>query len=108
MARATGAVPESFTVTVAQPERLAEQAQKMDDAKLVGAIDSLSAAVAAMREGDDPRLTLEVALLKVAMPSLDSSREALAAPHRVAGVPVDWRRARGVVLSRRGQRWGRR
>ncbi len=77
VARATGAVPESFTVTVAQPERLAEQAKKMDDAKLMGAIDSLSAAVAAMREGDDPRLTLEVALLKVATPSLDSSREAL-------------------------------
>ena len=77
VARATGQVPESFTVTVAQPERLAEQAKQMDDAKLVGAIDSLSAAVAAMREGDDPRLTLEVALLKVATPSLDSSREAL-------------------------------
>jgi DNA polymerase III subunit gamma/tau len=77
VARATGEVPESFTVTVAQPERLADQAQAMDDAKLVGAIDSLSAAVAAMREGDDPRLTLEVALLKVATPSLDSSREAL-------------------------------
>lgn len=75
--RATGEVPESFTVTVAQPERLAEQAKQMDDAKLVGAIDSLSSAVAAMREGDDPRLTLEVALLKVATPSLDSSREAL-------------------------------
>jgi DNA polymerase-3 subunit gamma/tau len=77
VARATGEVPESFTVTVAQPERLAEQAKGIDDAKLVGAIDSLSAAVAAMREGDDPRLTLEVALLKVATPSLDSSREAL-------------------------------
>jgi DNA polymerase-3 subunit gamma/tau len=77
VARATGEVPESFTVTVAQPERLAEQAKAMDDAKLVGAIDSLSGAVAAMREGDDPRLTLEVALLKVATPSLDSSREAL-------------------------------
>ena len=77
VARATGQVPESFTVTVAQPERLAEQAKAVDDAKLVGAIDSLSAAVAAMREGDDPRLTLEVALLKVATPSLDSSREAL-------------------------------
>jgi DNA polymerase-3 subunit gamma/tau len=77
VARATGQVPESFTVTVAQPERLAEQAKKMDDAKLVGAIDALSNAVAAMREGDDPRLTLEVALLKVATPSLDSSREAL-------------------------------
>jgi DNA polymerase III subunit gamma/tau len=77
VARATGQVPESFTVTVAQPERLAGQAQGIDDAKLVGAIDSLSAAVAAMREGDDPRLTLEVALLKVSTPSLDSSREAL-------------------------------
>src|SRR5215204_1421535 len=77
VARATGSVPESFTVTVAQPERLAEQAKSMDDAKLVGAIDSLSAAVAAMREGDDPRLTLEVALLKVTSPSLDSSRAAL-------------------------------
>jgi DNA polymerase-3 subunit gamma/tau len=75
--RATGEVPESFTVTVAQPERLAGQAKAIDDAKLVGAIDALSAALAAMREGDDPRLTLEVALLKVATPSLDSSREAL-------------------------------
>ena len=77
VARATGEVPESFTVTVAQPERLAGQAKGIDDAKLMGAIEALSAAVAAMREGDDPRLTLEVALLKVATPSLDASREAL-------------------------------
>ena len=77
VARATGEVPDSFTVTVAQPERLAEQAKAVDDAKLMGAIDALSAAVAAMREGDDPRLSLEVALLKVATPSLDASREAL-------------------------------
>ena len=70
-------MPESFTVTVAQPERLAEQAKSIEDAKLMGAIDALSGAVAGMREGDDPRLTLEVALLKVATPSLDSSREAL-------------------------------
>ncbi|HEX2359574.1 MAG TPA: DNA polymerase III subunit gamma/tau [Solirubrobacterales bacterium] len=75
--RATGEVPESFTVTVAQPERLAEQAERVDDAKLMGAIDALSTAVANMREGDDPRLSLEVALLKVARPTLDSSREAL-------------------------------
>jgi DNA polymerase-3 subunit gamma/tau len=77
VARATGEVPESFTVTVAQPDRLAEQAKSIEDAKLMGAIDALSGAVAGMREGDDPRLTLEVALLKVATPSLDSSREAL-------------------------------
>jgi DNA polymerase-3 subunit gamma/tau len=77
VARATGEVPESFTVTVAQPDRLAGQAKEIGDAQLIGAIDSLAAAVAAMREGDDPRLSLEVALLKVATPSLDSSREAL-------------------------------
>ena len=77
VARATGEVPESFTVTVAQPERLAEQAERVDDAKLMGAIDALSTAVANMREGDDPRLSVEVALLKVATPSLDSSRDAL-------------------------------
>ena len=77
VARTTGAVPESFTVTVAQPDRLAEQAGAVGDAKLMSAIDALSAAVAGMREGDDPRLSLEVALLKVARPSLDSSREAL-------------------------------
>ena len=77
VARATGEVPESFTVTVAQPQRLAEQAERIEEAKLMGAIDSLSAAVAAMREGDDPRLSLEVALLKVARPSLDASQEAL-------------------------------
>jgi DNA polymerase-3 subunit gamma/tau len=77
VARATGEVPESFTVTVAQPERLAGQAKSIDDAKLMGAIEALSGAVAGMREGDDPRLTLEVALLKVATPSLDASREAL-------------------------------
>jgi DNA polymerase-3 subunit gamma/tau len=77
VARATGEVPDSFTVTVAQPERLAGQAKGIDDAKLMGAIEALSGAVAAMREGDDPRLTLEVALLKVATPSLDASREAL-------------------------------
>jgi DNA polymerase III subunit gamma/tau len=75
--RATGEVPESFTVTVAQPERLAGQAEKIGDAQLMAGIDALSAAVANMREGDDPRLSLEVALLKVATPSLDSSREAL-------------------------------
>ena len=77
VARATGDVPESFTVTVSQPDRLAAQAESIGDATLMGGIDALSVAVANMREGDDPRLSLEVALLKVAQPSLDSSREAL-------------------------------
>ncbi len=77
VARATGEVPDSFTVTVAQPDRLAEQAGRIGEAKLMGAIDALSVAGANMREGDDPRLSLEVALLKVTRPALDSSQEAL-------------------------------
>ena len=85
VARATGEVPESFTVTVAQPDRLAEQAGRIGEAKLMGAIDALSTAIANMREGDDPRLSLEVALLKVASPALDSSQEALLAADRVSG-----------------------
>ncbi len=82
VARATGEVPESFTVTVAQPDRLAEQAGRIGEAKLMGAIDALSTATANMREGDDPRLSLEVALLKVTSPALDSSQEALLAADR--------------------------
>ncbi|MGZ5340702.1 MAG: DNA polymerase III subunit gamma/tau [Solirubrobacterales bacterium] len=75
--RTTGELPDSFSVTVSEPDRLREQAARIDDATIIGAIDALSAAIANIREGDDPRLSLEVALLKVARPSLDSSREAL-------------------------------
>ena len=75
--RATGEVPESFTMTATEPERLVDQAGRLGDAKLIGTIDALSAAIAAMREGDDPRFSLEVALMRVAQPRLDSSREAL-------------------------------
>jgi DNA polymerase-3 subunit gamma/tau len=75
--RATGEVPEAFTVTTAEPERVTEQAGRIGDARLIGAIDSLSAAIGGMREGDDPRFSLEVALIRVAEPRLDPSREAL-------------------------------
>ena len=73
----TGEIPDSFSVTVSEPDRLREQAGRIPDASIIGAIDALSAAIANIREGDDPRLSLEVALLKVARPSLDSSHEAL-------------------------------
>jgi DNA polymerase-3 subunit gamma/tau len=75
--RATGEVPEAFTVTTAEPERLTEQAGRIGDARLIGAIDSLSAAIGGMREGDDPRFSLEVALIRVAEPRLDPSQAAL-------------------------------
>ena len=61
----------------------------------MGAIEALSGAVAAMREGDDPRLTLEVALLKVATPSLDCVARGAAAPDRVSRISTQrWRGGR--------------
>ncbi|HSJ17100.1 MAG TPA: DNA polymerase III subunit gamma/tau [Solirubrobacterales bacterium] len=77
--RTAGTVPDAFTVTPAQDERLREQAERIGDIAAVRAIDALSAAQSAIREwGDDPRAALELALLKAARPDVDPSREALA------------------------------
>jgi len=75
--KTTGGIPASFTVTAADPSRLAAQAEALGEAKLVGAIDVLSNAISAMRAGDDPRFSLEIALLRIAEPRIDPSREAL-------------------------------
>jgi hypothetical protein len=48
------------------------------DAVLVRGIDELSAALTLIREGDDARTALELALLKTARPDADPSGEALA------------------------------
>ncbi len=76
--RTAEAVPESFSVTAAHADRLREQASRLSDLTLVRAIDELSAAMSAIREGDDARMTIELALLKATRPDLDPSREALA------------------------------
>ena len=76
--RTIGEAPDAFTVTAADPERLRSQAEAMSDLGLGRAVDTLSAALAAIREGDEPRMTVELALLRAARPQLDPSREALA------------------------------
>jgi DNA polymerase-3 subunit gamma/tau len=76
--RTVGAAPDSFTVTAAEPERLRAQAASISDLALGRSVDVLSKALADIREGDEPRMTVELALLRCARPSLDPSREALA------------------------------
>ncbi|HYU61693.1 MAG TPA: DNA polymerase III subunit gamma/tau [Solirubrobacterales bacterium] len=76
--RTAGTVPDAFSVTAAQEERLREQAERLGDQTLVRAIDELSAALSAIREGDDAHMALELAVLRAARPDLDPSREALA------------------------------
>jgi DNA polymerase-3 subunit gamma/tau len=74
-------VPDSLPVTDEARERLREQANQMPVATIVRLIDLLAVAVDDMRQGGDPRLPLELALVKVTRPGADLSREALA--HRI-------------------------
>ncbi len=71
-------VPDAIALAVADPERLRESAAEFSDLGLTRAIDAVAAALAAIREGDEPRMTLDLALLRSASPQLDPSREALA------------------------------
>ncbi|HST14466.1 MAG TPA: DNA polymerase III subunit gamma/tau [Gaiellaceae bacterium] len=71
-------VPDSIPVTDEAKERLREQANQLPPATVVRLIDLLAVAVDDMRQGGDPRLPLELALVKVTRASADLSREALA------------------------------
>jgi DNA polymerase-3 subunit gamma/tau len=74
----TNDVPDSLPVTDESRERLREQANQLPPATVVRLIDLLAVAVDDMRQGGDPRLPLELALVKVTRPSSDLSRESLA------------------------------
>ena len=66
---------------------------------LVRAIDELAAALAAIREGDEPRMTVELALLRAARPQLDPSTRGAAAAHRAARVGARRRALRLAAAS---------
>ena len=74
-------VPDSLPVTDETRERLREQANQLPAASVIRLIDLLAVAVDDMRQGGDPRLPLELALVKVTRPAADLSRESLA--HRI-------------------------
>jgi len=73
----TGEVSDTFLVTESGADRLAAQAAAIGPATLMRAIDELAASLTAVREGDDARLAVEVALLKAARPDLDPGSEGL-------------------------------
>jgi DNA polymerase III subunit gamma/tau len=80
VAKTIGDVPESLSAgAIVERARLAEQADSFSELALSRAIDSIAAALAAVREwGDEPQMTIELALLRAARPQLDPSRQALA------------------------------
>ena len=71
-------VPDSLPVTDETRERLREQANQLPAPAVLRLIDLLRVAVDDMRQGGDPRLPLELALVKVTRPAADLSRESLA------------------------------
>jgi DNA polymerase III gamma/tau subunit len=73
-----GEVPETLPLTEETRERLRAQANQLGEATVVRLIELLAVAVEDMRQGGDPRLPLELALVKVTRPAADLSREAIA------------------------------
>jgi DNA polymerase-3 subunit gamma/tau len=73
-----GEVPDSLPVTEETRERLRDQAHQLGEATVIRLIDLLAVAVEDLRQGGDPRLPLELALVKVTRPGADLSRESTA------------------------------
>jgi DNA polymerase-3 subunit gamma/tau len=73
-----GEVPDSLPVTEETRERLRAQANQLPEPTVIRLADLLAVAVEDMRQGGDPRLPLELALIKVTRPGADLERESLA------------------------------
>ena len=73
-----GEVPDSLPLTDEMRERLRAQANQLGEATVVRLCDLLAVAVDDMRQGGDPRLPLELALVKVTRPAADLERESTA------------------------------
>jgi DNA polymerase-3 subunit gamma/tau len=72
-----GEVPDSFAVTAEHTDRLSSQADRLPQAEILRAIDLLAAAIAQVKEGSEPRIQLELGLLKATQPQADASLPAL-------------------------------
>jgi DNA polymerase-3 subunit gamma/tau len=73
-----GEVPESLPLTEETRERLRAQANQLPEPTVIRLCDLLAVAIDDLRQGGDPRLPLELALIKVTRPGADLDRESLA------------------------------
>ncbi|HKC78249.1 MAG TPA: hypothetical protein VKB70_07690, partial [Gaiellaceae bacterium] len=78
LAQHLGDVPETAASSEEARERLQAQATQLGEATVLRLVDLLAVAVDDMRQGGDPRLPLELALVKVTRPASDLSRESIA------------------------------
>jgi DNA polymerase-3 subunit gamma/tau len=78
LAQHLGYAPDSAATSAEARERLQAQANQLGEATVLRMVDLLAVAVDDMRQGGDPRLPLELALVKVTRPASDLSRESIA------------------------------
>jgi len=76
-----GHVPDSLPLTEESRDRLREQANQLPEPTVLRLIDLLAVVLEDERQGGDPRLPLEMALVKVTRPQADLARDSLV--HRV-------------------------
>jgi DNA polymerase-3 subunit gamma/tau len=69
--------PDLVAISDTEQDALSSQAERVGLAALVRAMEALGEAQVSMRDAPDPRVTLEVALVRLAHPEADSSPEAL-------------------------------
>ncbi|HET9719211.1 MAG TPA: DNA polymerase III subunit gamma/tau [Solirubrobacteraceae bacterium] len=77
--RVLGEVPAELRVTAERDQRLAEQAAAISETDTVRLLDLVSAALEATANGAQPRIQLELVLIKAAAPEVDPSVAALQA-----------------------------
>jgi DNA polymerase III subunit gamma/tau len=78
LAQQLGEVPEAAASSQESKERLQAQANQLGEATVLRLIDLLAVAIDDLRQGGDPRLPLELALVKVTRPASDLARESIA------------------------------
>src|SRR5690348_3875626 len=78
LAQHLGDVPAAAATSEEARERLRGQASQLGETTVLRLVDLLAVAVDDMRQGGDPRLPLELALVKVTRPASDLSRESIA------------------------------
>ena len=72
-------VPAALPVTAESGERLRSQANQLGEGTILRFIDLLAVAVEEEREGGDPRLPLELALVRITRPGADGAPDAVLA-----------------------------
>ena len=79
LVRMTGDLPAELRITDDRDRRTVEQAQRLPGATVIRILDLVAAALAAVRDGADPRTQLELLLVRAALPQIDPQTKALAA-----------------------------